>query len=177
MSAPPPPPPPHNPLSKVSPVVTKLKTYPSKLYHVPDPSHDLTIAPTGPYFCYGTLTVPSMLAEILGHDAEPNLRPAKIVGYECKLWGQYPALLDSTTHATVEGMVYRVQTEEDGQKLATYETRSYRAIPCRILYTDGKEPAQEHGHTFQFVGNFHDLTDGEFDLKVWLRRKKGESLG
>lgn len=123
---------------------------------------------------------PSLLAEILGlekNDNEPELelRPAYIIGYERKLWGQYPALLNSDSSAqgsssVVEGAVYNVQTVEDGEKLAAYETGNYRTESCLIHYTDGKEPSQELGYTFLFAGNPNDLSEGSFDLKVWLRR-------
>jgi hypothetical protein len=43
-------------------------------------------APTGPYFFYGTLTDPSMIRGILGLEREPELRPANIADYACKLW-------------------------------------------------------------------------------------------
>lgn len=89
---------------------------------------DLFAAPTGPYFCYGTLTDPSLLREILNLKNGPELRPAYLFGYECKLlWGQYPALLE-VPGLVVEGAVYHVQTEEDGERLAGYETSNYRMV-------------------------------------------------
>lgn len=53
----------------------------------------------------GTLTDPSMVREILGLETEPELRPARLSGYKCKLWGQYPALLDAPD-SVVGGAVY-----------------------------------------------------------------------
>ncbi|KAA8643670.1 hypothetical protein EYZ11_003386 [Aspergillus tanneri] len=170
MAAPPPPPPPEKHLSKISPIVKKLRSVTPTVYQPPKPSIELSPAPTGPYFFYGTLTDSSMVSEILNLDTEPILRPATIVGYKCKMWGQYPALLPTITDTVVEGSVYLVRGREDGRKLADYETSNYHPVPCRILYTDGREPAQDWGHTFQFVGNADDLSEGEFDLQVWLRR-------
>ncbi|KAJ5565761.1 hypothetical protein N7535_007399 [Penicillium sp. DV-2018c] len=149
---PPPPPPPEIPGSKIS------------SYYV-----DLFDAPTGPYFFYGTLTDPSMVREILGLENEPELRPARLSGYKCKLWGQYPALLDAPD-SVVEGAVYHVKTVEHGERLAAYETKNYQADPCRIRYTDGKEPADDVGYTFKFKGDQNELSDGTFDLRVWLER-------
>lgn len=106
-----------------------------------------------------------MIAEILGLDEEPELRPAYITGYKCKLWGQYPALLDAKAdvgadagadvniNAAVEGAVYDVKTVEDGEKLAAYETSSYQAGSCWIRYVDGEEPREEVGSVFKFVGS------------------------
>jgi hypothetical protein len=147
--------------SIVSRMIQKLQSAP--------PAKDVFESPTGPYFFYGTLSDPSMLRDILELQIEPELRPASITGYECKLWGQYPALVDAQD-LTVEGAVYHVQTVNHGERLAAYETSSYHAQPCRIRYSDGKEPSQEFGYTFKFVGDPDDLSEGEFDLKVWLKR-------
>ncbi|GAD95576.1 conserved hypothetical protein [Paecilomyces variotii No. 5] len=167
---PPPPPPPEDFHFKKSPFVKKLRTAPPDWYYkapVSPPPVDF-MAPTGPYF-YGTLTDPCMIAEILGLKHEPELRPAYIKGYECKLWGQYPALRDAP-NSIVEGAAYHISTVEDGKKLAAYETRNYRPEPCWINYKDGKEPLRENGSTFKFVGDPYALSEGQFDLKAWLRR-------
>ncbi|RHZ69156.1 hypothetical protein CDV55_103947 [Aspergillus turcosus] len=169
---PPPAPPPSDPSSKISPYVLKLRSAPPDyFYQAPErpPTVDLFAAPTGPYFFYGTLTDPLMITEILNLAEEPQLRPAYIMGYECKMWGQYPALLDSPG-SIVEGAAYHVRTTQDAERLAAYETGSYRAEPCLIRYTDGKEPSEDLGYTFNFVGNLSELSEGEFDLKIWLRR-------
>ena len=55
-------------------------------------------------------------------------------------------------------------------RLAAYETQNYQADPCRIRYTDGKEPADDIGYTFKFKGNPKELSEGSFDLRVWLER-------
>ncbi|KAL1875522.1 hypothetical protein Plec18167_005458 [Paecilomyces lecythidis] len=169
---PPPPPPPEDFHSKKSTFIKKLRTAPPDWYYkapVSPPPIDPLAPPTGPYFFYGTLTDPYMIAEILGLEREPELRPAYIVGYECKLWGQYPALLDAAD-SIVEGAAYHVSTVEDGEKLAAYETRNYRPETCWINYMDGEEPSREIGSTFKFVGDRQELSEGRFDLKVWLRR-------
>lgn len=93
----------------------------------------------------------------------PILRPAEIVSYEKRMWGQYPALL---TKADVEvvGSVYHVKTVEEGEKLACYETCNYGAEPCLIEYLDRLNPHDSHGHTFLFADDEADLRDGNFDL-------------
>ncbi|CAG7915908.1 unnamed protein product [Penicillium olsonii] len=46
-------------------------------------------------FFYGTLMDPDTLCKVLGLSRPPPLmRPARIIGYQIKLWGPYPALLD-----------------------------------------------------------------------------------
>lgn len=171
---PPPPPPPEDLSSKVSPFVMKLKVAPPGYFFQPErppPHTDPFAAPTGPYFFYGTLSDPAMLRDVLGLETEPQLRPASITGYECKLWGQYPAILNAP-EKVVQGAVYYVETEEHGERLASYETDNYRANPCRINYIEGNEPVDDFGHVFKFVGNVRDLSDGTFDLGTWLKRVK-----
>ncbi|EAW14348.1 gamma-glutamylcyclotransferase family protein [Aspergillus clavatus NRRL 1] len=152
---PPPPPPPEDLQSKISPFVLKMRSAPPQ---------------TGLYFFYGTLMDPKILADILDLDHEPKLRPAKVVGYACKLWGQYPAMVDGPQDATVEGAVYNVQTVKDGEKLAAYETNHYQTKACLIEYMDSQEPVDDLGHTFMFVGDSRDLTEGTFNLQTWLER-------
>lgn len=171
-SSPPPTPPPEIPSLKPSSYISKLKAAPPDyFFRPPSPSKgvDLFAAPTGPYFFYGTLTDPSMIREILELENEPELRPARVVGYKCKLWGQYPALLDARG-SVVEGAVYHVETVEHGERLAAYETNNYKTHPCRISYTDGKEPSEGIGYTFKFRGDQKDLSEGTFDLRVWLKK-------
>lgn len=152
----------------------KLRSAPPGYFFQPEkppPHTDPFAAPTGPYFFYGTLSDPAMLRDVLGLETEPQLRSATITGYECKLWGQYPALLDAP-EKVVRGAVYHVETDEHGERLASYETDNYRADPCRINYTDGNKPVDDFGYVFKFVGNVRDLSDGTFDLGTWLRRVK-----
>jgi len=175
---PPPPAPPlpptlHDNRTKNSSFALKVRHAPEDWFHRPlePPVHvDLFEPPTGPYFVYGTLMDPQMIADVLGLDQVPELRPAKLVGYSCKLWGQYPALQDGPQDAEVRGAVYHVQSVTDGKRLAEYETTSYRAKPCFVKYTDGKEPAEDDGHVFIFVGNSRDLDEGDFHLAKWRER-------
>ncbi|KAJ5371452.1 uncharacterized protein N7496_007544 [Penicillium cataractarum] len=156
----------------MSPLVQRLKVAPpSDFFYSPTtPSTDgLTPIPTGPYFFYGTLSDPSLLSEILDLSKNPELKPAYLVGYRCMMWGQYPALMDAPG-MIVKGVVYHVCTQEDGEKLATYETNSYRVEACRIRYFDDKEPSDNLGYTFKFAGNVNDLEEGDFDLTAWLSR-------
>jgi len=52
------------------------------------------------YFFYGSLTDERQLMEVLHLDSPPILRPASVIGYSIKLWGQYPALIDAARPAT-----------------------------------------------------------------------------
>ena len=146
--------------------------------HVRKPRPDLYSLPTGPYFLYGTLRNPSILSEVLHLTEEPEMRPACIVGYARKMWGQYPALIDGEPEAIVHGSVYVVEKREHAEWLAEYETKNYAARPCSLHYTDdedGARPTPENGvggYTFKYAGRSHDLSEGEFDLDVWLKRMR-----
>ncbi|EPE03012.1 poly polymerase [Ophiostoma piceae UAMH 11346] len=169
----PPPPPPHLGL-RVSPFVLNTRSAPPGWFYEyqspkPPPQVNPFELPTGPYFVYGTLMDPNMVADILKLEDEPILRPAKIVGYTCKLWGQYPAMQDGPQDAPVTGAVYHVESASDAKRLADYETSNYKMPPCLIPYTDGIHPASELGHVFTFNGNPKDLDEGRFDLALWLR--------
>ena len=120
---------------------------------------------------------PSLLSEILDLPEKPSLRPAKLIGYSLKLWGQYPALVDGATGEVVEGMAYNVESEQRAERLAEYETRAYRSAPCRIHFTDGGEPGNISGTTFQYAGNPLDIAEGKFDLGFWLRQMGREGVG
>ncbi|KAJ5084623.1 hypothetical protein NUU61_009202 [Penicillium alfredii] len=170
-SAPPPPPPPAHPESKISPAVRKLRSTPPEKFFpiINNAPIDPSDLPTGPYFFYGSLLDPGILGEILGLDTKPELRPAYIEGYQCKLWGQYPALVGSVPSDIVKGAVYNVRSVAEAAKLAAYETRNYQPVSCAITYTDGIWPAQQPGSAFLFR-NPRDLSEGCFDLKVWLKR-------
>jgi len=118
-----------------------------------------------------------MLAEILDLPATPCLRPPHVIGYHLELWGQYPALVIGPTDAVVRGSSWEVSDEDAAGKLADYETSHYDAVPCNIY--EGREDDNEEkvpGFTFMFCGNRRDLTEGSFDLDVWLRRMRRKPL-
>ncbi|KJX98216.1 poly(A) polymerase pla1 like protein [Zymoseptoria brevis] len=138
--------------------------------HVSEPGWDHISPPAGKYFFYGTLQDPGILSEVLGLDSVPVLRPARIVGYELKLWGQYPALVDGPAGAVVQGSLFEVVDEDAAARLANYETKAYRPRPCSIrLENEGDEEAVD-GYTFKYGGDTRELSEGSFDLEVWLMR-------
>ncbi|KAG0159257.1 hypothetical protein PDIDSM_6779 [Penicillium digitatum] len=124
-----------------------------------------------PYFFYGSLQDQRLLIDLLDLKEAPHLRPAYIEGYQCKLWGHYPALLFGGLGDTVTGTVYEVPTVEDAEKLVAYEGPSYTTTACLIRYADCHAPIQAEGYAFLFVGNMRDLSEGSFDFKRWLERR------
>ncbi|KAI7780848.1 hypothetical protein LA080_015531 [Diaporthe eres] len=119
------------------------------------------------YFFYGTLTEPKILSHILDLTKPPVLRPAKLTGYALTHWGQYRALIDGEPGQELTGYAYLVGSINDELKLARYETNAYEPVQCRIRFTDGQSPAQEHGMTFKYAGDDEALKAGRFDRKLW----------
>jgi len=134
----------------------------------PDPNFDYNNAFRKElYFFYGTLMDSSMIAKVLDLKERPVLRPAKITGYKCMLWGPYPALIDAPGKV-VRGVVYEVQSPKEKRRLQEYETDHYREARCLIQLEDGTEKI---GRTFKWNEDFSLLREGSFDLKDWLQEK------
>ncbi|CAJ2501524.1 Uu.00g043770.m01.CDS01 [Anthostomella pinea] len=180
-SAPPPPPPPAPPPlprqcdAKPSSIAYKVRSAPPGWAYdskVNTPGRDELAPPVGTYFFYGTLQDPSLLADILDLPVAPVLRPARVIGYHLELWGQYPALVCGPTDAVVRGSAWEVPDEEAAGKLAAYETNNYDAVPCNVYESSDSDDGEQRvpGFTFVFCGDRADLTEGSFDLDVWLRR-------
>src|SRR5271156_6006330 len=136
--------------SNVSPFIKKLQAAPEGYWFKPEirskPVDPLS-PPCGFYFFYGTLMDPCLLAEILSLPEKPKLRPAKLLSYTLKLWGQYPALVDGEPSDVIEGKVYNVKETKHTERLAEYETKAYWPTPCRIYFTDEEEPREVNGST------------------------------
>ena len=123
------------------------------------------------YFFYGSLMDPEVLAKTLGIPAKnpPILRPACIIGYELVNWSKYPTLLGGQCGHVVEGYAYEVQSEEDEEKLAYYETKAYEETTCRIRLTDLDPPEIVRGKTFKYAGDEDALRERRFDRKLWIK--------
>ena len=117
-------------------------------------------------FFYGSLRAPATLQRILDLPAEPALRPGQIVGYALGQRGDYPALVDGKQGQVVSGSAYLVQSEEQAQKLAHYETRAYKVFPCWIFFQDDKSSDMASGTTFLYAGDQKALLEQRFDRKL-----------
>jgi gamma-glutamylcyclotransferase (GGCT)/AIG2-like uncharacterized protein YtfP len=120
------------------------------------------------YFFYGSLMDSQMLEKVLQLGSRPELWPAKIIGYKCMLWGQYPALLDGDPGEAVYGMAYEVQSLEEKQRLEAYETDHYKNVACLIKLQNRSEVI---GRTFVWNGEAADLKEGKFDLRDWQMKR------
>ena len=63
-----------------------------------------------------------------------------------------------------------VQSEDDEQKLAYYETLAYKAALCLITFTNGAQQVQAMGRTFIYAGDAAALKEKRFDRKLWARQ-------
>jgi len=122
------------------------------------------------YFFYGSLMDPSQLARVLRLREPPVTRPASIVGYSCKMWGPYPALIDGPPGAIVQGVALEVQSQQAAAKLAEYETDAYEEHACIIRFEGGEKV---FGMTFKWRDDpdDEDLSEGNFNLQEWQAAK------
>ncbi|KAJ5951022.1 uncharacterized protein N7479_009435 [Penicillium vulpinum] len=126
------------------------------------------------YFFYGTLTAPATLQRIIDLSEEPKMRKAKLIGYALAKWGDYPALIDGKSEQEISGYAYIVQTGEEAQKLACYETNAYKEAHCLIYFVDSEKPTEIPGKTFVYAGDANALLEQRFDRKLWLHQMAGK---
>jgi gamma-glutamylcyclotransferase (GGCT)/AIG2-like uncharacterized protein YtfP len=120
------------------------------------------------YFLYGTLMDPNTLSKVLGTQERPEIKPAHIFGYQCKLWGPFPALIDEVSWEPVHGVVYEVKNVEEQQKLVEYNGAHYSLIHCRMHIEGG---SRVWGCTFKWKGDESCLTEGAFDIDAWRKQQ------
>lgn len=120
------------------------------------------------YFFYGSLMFPRMLQHVLDLPELPELKPAHIVGLHLKVWGPYPALVEGEPGEIVKGMAYEVQTPEQKDKLAKYETECYQTMDYFIRVSGEEESVL--GTTFVWNGDADELDEGVFDVESWEKR-------
>jgi len=115
---------------------------------------------------------PATLQAVIAAREPPVLRPATISGYHLKMWGDYPALLDSRPMLTIHGMAFEINEFEDvdqiRQRLQDYEGPNYKPLQCFVQF-NGQERVR--AITFEWVGDQSELKEGIFDLKDYQMRK------
>lgn len=60
------------------------------------------------------------------------MRRAMVRGYQIKLWGTYPALVDGEPNQPVYGMMCEILSQAHMARLAAYETDKYSLENCFI---------------------------------------------
>lgn len=110
----------------------------------------------------------------LRHSKEPpRLRPARVIGYEIRLWGPYPALIDGPPSHAVEGVACEILSQKHLDRLIAYETEKYYVHACEIDLLDvgvGREETVD-GNVFMWDGELDELQEGDFNLKVTCEKK------
>ncbi|KAJ5112248.1 hypothetical protein N7532_000293 [Penicillium argentinense] len=129
-------------------------------------------------FFYGTLMDPDILSRVLKSSKKPPImHRARVMGYQVKLWGLYPALLDGESLNPVDGMAYELRSQTQLDRLATYETEQYRLQACLIdLLSDDGVGKTIEGVTFVWNGEQDELKEGTFNLKQWKKEEQLRAL-
>lgn len=90
------------------------------------------------------------------------------------IWGDYPALIQSSPNNIVTGLAYEVRSIRERERLVHYETAAYRIQACMIYFEDGTCTS---GKTFVWDGDVEGLREGVFDLRDWLLKEKEFAVG
>lgn len=102
------------------------------------------------------------------------MRRARVIGFEIKLWGPYPALLNGESLRSVDGTAYEILSQTELDRLEAYETDKYQLIPCfsDLLNDDDSVEKTIEGVAFMRDGKQDELREGTFDLKQWKKEKQ-----
>lgn len=68
----------------------------------------------------------------------------------------------------VRGMAFDIESSEQKEKLAKYETECYKSRQV-LISIDGEE-GKVQGKAFVWNGNADDLDEGAFDSESWEKR-------
>jgi hypothetical protein len=104
------------------------------------------------------------------------MRRARVRGYQIKLWGPYPALVDGEVNQPVNGIMCEILSQTHMDRLVAYETDKYRLEYCfiDILNDDDSVKKTINGVSFMWNGEEDELQPGTFDLKEWKRIRNYE---
>ncbi|KAJ5787245.1 hypothetical protein N7457_002235 [Penicillium paradoxum] len=111
-------------------------------------------------FFYGTLMNPHTLSQVLKLSTPPPvMRRARVIGFEIRLWGPYPALVDGKPLHQVDGMACELLSPTQLDRLAAYETDKYSLMTCLIdlLNDDGSTARTIEGVAFMWNGQQDEL--------------------
>ncbi|EEH10168.1 predicted protein [Histoplasma capsulatum G186AR] len=111
---------------------------------------------TGWYFLYGALANESKLAEVIGYENHPDLRPAKMLGYKLMLCGVHLVLTDGSSTEEVQGKAVLVELPLHARRLQGYMAKVLKAESCRI-HLDGPDAEVVDGYAFFWDGIMSEL--------------------
>ncbi|PVI03637.1 hypothetical protein DM02DRAFT_625690 [Periconia macrospinosa] len=130
-------------------------------------------------FFYGSLMDPDVLRTIANLPSPPTTKKGSIKGFTMKMWSVYPTLIPTTNSnnteevPTIPGVLWKVETEEQFQRLAAYETSAYTSCACAVVLEETGETVTDC-RTFCWAGDVEssELRDGRFDLEWYQRHFK-----
>ncbi|KAF8637474.1 hypothetical protein AX16_010802 [Volvariella volvacea WC 439] len=123
------------------------------------PQHDVE---EGYFFFYGTCTLPHIFKKTLGLEEAPTYRDARIRGYDIKMCGQQPVLVESESDplVKVEGKAW-FGNENNLERLQKYAGNNYKWTNASMRLEGEKRPVV--GWAFEWAGDPSELQDGVFD--------------
>ena len=83
------------------------------------------------------------------------------------MWGLYPALINGSQGAIVQGIAFEVKSQQVATRLVEYETDACDEQDCIMQFKDGGKML---GVTFMWSYDVDDenLGEGTFNLQEWL---------
>jgi hypothetical protein len=111
---------------------------------------------------------PEVIQTILNLAELPTTKPATLSGFRIKLWSIYPALVPSTP-GSVNGTVWKVDTEEHFNRLAAYETSVYDWVECDITLEDSTVLPNCRTFCWAEIPDSNELEEGSFDLQRYQK--------
>lgn len=69
----------------------------------------------------------------------------------------------------IQGVACEIQSQQEADRLAACETGMYATKGCPIYFDDGEDAG---GLVIYWAKNESLLTEGAFDLRDWLLRKR-----
>jgi len=104
------------------------------------------------HFLYASLTEPGLLSDVIGLSREPELLPAKVLGFRLILQGTR-SYLTRKAGETAAGVMHEIHSLDEQQKLLNYESEASRdtldhepqsnmsskpvVTLCQIFFDDG----------------------------------------
>ena len=115
----------------IKPVIPIFLTEPA------DTTHAMHTRYPAPYFLSGALASSGLLQTLLDLEQVPVLQSARVEGYRIIPWNGKDALVASSGHNFVQGIIYMAQSEEEVEKLAEHEGFAFEVMP-HIVNVNGE---------------------------------------
>lgn len=113
------------------------------------------------FFFYGTLTDPELLTQVLNRSEKPELAHAVIRDHGMSYWGDYPAAVQRNADHPIDGVICKIESDEELELLEAYETDMYRVDTCTAWLDDGTEIC---GSLFVWDGDESLLRESRKDI-------------